>query len=92
VFYTGSAADRVTSGYPLTLALMLPLSGWMVDHIGVKALYPGSFLAFTLASGLCGLAWSADSLIGFRVLQGMSAGLVAPLAQMSGRCFSAERS
>jgi EmrB/QacA subfamily drug resistance transporter len=77
-----SAIQWVTSGYLLAVALMLPLSGWMVDRIGAKALYLWCFSAFTLASALCGLAWSANSLIGFRILQGMSAGPLAPMAQM----------
>jgi EmrB/QacA subfamily drug resistance transporter len=72
----------VTSGYLLALALMLPLSGWLVERIGAKSLYLWCFSAFTLSSALCGLAWSADSLIGFRVLQGISGGLMAPMAQM----------
>lgn len=72
----------VTSGYLLALTLMLPLNGWLVDRIGAKALYLWCFSAFTLSSALCGLAWSANSLIGFRVLQGMSGGLMAPMAQM----------
>jgi len=77
-----SAIQWVTSGYLLALALMLPLSGWLVDRVGAKALYLGCFFGFTLSSALCGLAWSADSLIGFRILQGMSAGPLAPMAQM----------
>jgi EmrB/QacA subfamily drug resistance transporter len=72
----------VTSGYLLALTLMLPLNGWLVDRIGAKAVYLWCFFAFTLSSALCGLAWSANSLIGFRVLQGMSGGLLAPMAQM----------
>ena len=72
----------VTSGYLLALTLVLPLNGWLVDRIGAKALYLWCFSAFTLSSALCGLAWSAKSLIGFRVLQGMSGGLLAPMAQM----------
>jgi EmrB/QacA subfamily drug resistance transporter len=72
----------VTSGYLLALALMLPLSGWLVERIGAKVLYLWCFSAFTLSSALCGTAWSADSLIAFRVLQGMSGGLMAPMAQM----------
>lgn len=72
----------VMSLYLLALALTLPLNGWLVDRIGAKALYLWCFAAFTLASGLCGLAWSAPSLIGFRVLQGMAGGLLAPMAQM----------
>jgi MFS family permease len=68
-----STIQWVTSGYLLALALVLPLNGWLVDRIGAKALYLWCFSAFTLSSGLCGLAWSADSLIGFRVLQGLCA-------------------
>jgi EmrB/QacA subfamily drug resistance transporter len=77
-----STIQWVTSGYLLALALMLPLNGWLVDRIGAKALYLWCFSAFTFSSALCGLAWSASSLIGFRVLQGMSGGLLAPMAQM----------
>ena len=77
-----SAIQWVTSGYLLALALTLPLSGWLVDRIGAKALYLWCFAAFTLTSALCGLAWSANSLIAFRILQGMSGGLLAPMAQM----------
>lgn len=72
----------VMSGYLLALALTLPLNGWLVDRIGARALYLWCFAAFTLASGLCGMAWSAPSLIGFRVVQGMAGGLLAPMAQM----------
>ncbi|KDE37346.1 DSBA oxidoreductase [Kosakonia radicincitans UMEnt01/12] len=72
----------VTSGYLLALTLVLPLNGWLVDRIGAKALYLWCFAGFTLSSTLCGLAWSADSLIGFRVLQGIAGGLLAPMAQM----------
>jgi EmrB/QacA subfamily drug resistance transporter len=79
---TVSSIQWVTSGYLLALALTLPLSGWLVHRIGAKALYLWCFSAFTLTSVLCGLAWSANSLIGFRILQGMSGGLLAPLAQL----------
>lgn len=72
----------VTSGYLLALALMLPLNGWLVDRIGAKSLYLWCFSTFTLSSMLCGFAWSAHALIGFRILQGMSGGLLAPMAQM----------
>ena len=77
-----SVIQWVTSGYLLALTLMLPLNGWLVDRIGAKALYLWCFSAFTLSSALCGLSWSARSLIAFRVLQGMSGGLLAPMAQM----------
>ena len=72
----------VSSAYLLALALVLPLSGWMVDRVGARKLYIWCFGAFTLTSALCGASWSPESLIGFRILQGMTGGLLAPMAQM----------
>ena len=72
----------VTSGYLIALALMLPLNGWLVERMGAKRLYLICFSGFTLTSALCALSWSANSLIGFRVLQGISGGLMAPMAQL----------
>ena len=67
----------VTSGYLLALALILPLNGWLVDRVGAKAAYVWCLFAFTLASATCGLVWSVDALIAFRVLQGI-AGVCSP--------------
>jgi EmrB/QacA subfamily drug resistance transporter len=72
----------VTSGYLLALTLVLPLNGWMVRRIGARRLYLLCFSSFAVSSALCGVAWSAGSLIGFRVLQGICGGLLAPMAQM----------
>jgi EmrB/QacA subfamily drug resistance transporter len=72
----------VISGYLLALTLVLPLNAWLVNRIGGKRLYLWCFSSFTLSSALCGLAWSANSLIFFRVLQGVSGGLLAPMTQM----------
>ena len=77
-----STIQWVTSGYLLALTLVLPLNGWLVERIGAKALYLWCFSTFTLSSALCGFAWSADSLIASRVLQGISGGLLAPMTQM----------
>jgi len=73
---------HLNRGYLLALALMLPLKGWLVERIGAKSLYLWCFSAFTLSSALCGTAWSVNALIGFRILQGMSGGLMAPMAQL----------
>jgi EmrB/QacA subfamily drug resistance transporter len=72
----------VITGYLLALALMLPLSGWLVDRVGAKRVYVGCFTLFTMASVLCGVSISAGTLIAARVLQGMAGGLLAPMAQM----------
>ena len=77
-----ATAQWIISAYLLALALMLPLSGWLVDRVGAKRLYLGCFCAFTLASLLCGAARTMDELICARVLQGMAGGLLAPMTQM----------
>jgi EmrB/QacA subfamily drug resistance transporter len=79
---TLSTIQWVTSGYMLALALMLPMNGWLVDRVGARRLYLWCFATFTMSSALCGAAWSAESLVGCRVLQGMSGGLLAPMTQM----------
>jgi MFS family permease len=55
---------------------MLPLNSSLVERIGAKKLYLVGFSGFRLASALCTLRWSAGSLIGFRVLPGISGGLM----------------
>ena len=68
----------VATGYMLALAMVIPLTGWAADRFGTKRLYMGSILLFVLGSALCGTAWSATSLIAFRVLQGIGGGMIMP--------------
>ncbi|PRC94934.1 Drug resistance MFS transporter, drug:H+ antiporter-2 (14 Spanner) (DHA2) family [Solimicrobium silvestre] len=77
-----ATAQWIIGGYLLALALMLPLSGWLVDRIGAKRLYLGCFSVFTLASLLCGSARTMEELIGARLIQGIAGGLLAPMTQM----------
>ncbi|MGD9734814.1 MAG: DHA2 family efflux MFS transporter permease subunit [Solirubrobacterales bacterium] len=68
----------VVTGYTLALAAVIPMSGWAADRFGTKRIYIWSLLLFMLGSILSGLAWSAESLIGFRVLQGIGGGMIMP--------------
>jgi EmrB/QacA subfamily drug resistance transporter len=68
----------VVTGYTLALAAVIPVSGWAADRFGTKRIYLWSLALFMLGSALCALAWSADSLIAFRVLQGVGGGLIMP--------------
>jgi EmrB/QacA subfamily drug resistance transporter len=68
----------VATGYTLALATVIPLSGWIADRFGTKRLYMISIALFLTGSALSGLAWSADSLIFFRVLQGLGGGMIMP--------------
>src|SRR5215472_256341 len=65
----------VATGYLLALALVTPVSGWAVDRFGAKRCWMTSTALFVVGSSLCGLAWSANSLIFFRVLQGIGGGM-----------------
>ncbi len=69
----------VATGYTLALATVIPITGWAADRFGTKRLYLISIVLFTLGSILSGLAWSAGSLIFFRVLQGFGGGMLMPL-------------
>ncbi len=76
-----STAQWVVTGYLLALALVLPSFRWTLERLGSRRLYVGSLLAFAAASALCAFAWSIQSLIVLRVLQGAVGGLLAPLTQ-----------
>src|SRR5689334_1269885 len=68
----------VATGYTLALATVIPLTGWAADRFGTKRLYVISLFLFACGSALSGLAWSAGSLIAFRVLQGFGGGMIMP--------------
>jgi EmrB/QacA subfamily drug resistance transporter len=67
------------SGYLLAMAMVTPATGWAVDRFGARRMWIGSVLAFGLASVLAGTAWSAGSLIAFRILQGAAGGVLLPV-------------
>jgi EmrB/QacA subfamily drug resistance transporter len=71
----------VTTGYLLALAVVIPLSGWAVHRFGAKPVYIISLMLFVAGSALCGVARSADTLIAFRVLQGLGGGMIMPVGQ-----------
>jgi EmrB/QacA subfamily drug resistance transporter len=74
-----STIQWVSTGYLLALASVIPLAGWAVDRFGTRRVFMGATAAFVGGSLLCGLAWSAGSLIAFRVLQGLGGGMVMPV-------------
>src|SRR3954453_1562904 len=74
-----STIQWVSTGYLLALAAVIPVAGWAVDRFGTRPVFMAAVAAFAGGSLLCGLAWSAGSLIAFRVLQGLGGGLVMPV-------------
>lgn len=69
----------VATGYMLALATVIPLTGWASHRFGTKRLFLLSIALFTAGSALCGTAWNAESLIGFRILQGFGGGMMMPV-------------
>lgn len=69
----------VMTGYMLALAAVIPITGWAADRFGGKRVWMFSLALFVGASSLCALAWSSESLIVFRVLQGLGGGMVVPV-------------
>ena len=72
----------VVTGYMLSLAAVIPVTGWASRRFGAKRVFLLSLVLFTLGSLLCGLATSDTELILFRVLQGVGGGMIMPLAQI----------
>jgi EmrB/QacA subfamily drug resistance transporter len=76
-----STIQWVMTGYLLAFASVIPLSGWASERFGAKRVWIASLLLFLTGSALAGAAWSSESLIGFRIVQGVGAGLVMPVGQ-----------
>lgn len=74
-------ATWVITTYLVANAIIVPVSGWLASVIGRKRYYMICVGVFTAASLLCGLAWNLQSLIVFRVLQGLGGGGMAPSEQ-----------
>jgi EmrB/QacA subfamily drug resistance transporter len=77
-----SQIQWVVTGYLLSLAAVIPVSGWAARRFGAKRVFLVSLILFTAGSVLCGLSSSTSEIIVFRVLQGLGGGMIMPLAQL----------
>ncbi|MFP3377446.1 MDR family MFS transporter [Bacillus sp. SIMBA_069] len=86
-----SAMGTVNVGYLVSLAVFLPISGWLGDRFGTKRVFLTALFVFTTASVLCGIANDITSLNIFRIIQGAGGGLLTPVGMaMLFRTFSPE--
>jgi EmrB/QacA subfamily drug resistance transporter len=74
-----STIQWVSSGYLLSLAAVIPLSGWITERFGSKRTWIASIALFACGSALCATATSPAELIFFRVLQGLGGGMLIPV-------------
>jgi MFS family permease len=80
---SASVMQLIISGYATTYAVMLITGGRLGDLYGRRTVFLVGMMGFALASALCGLAWSSTVLIIGRILQGLSAAIMAPQALAS---------
>src|SRR6202167_3014211 len=77
-----SQVQWVITGYLLSLAAVIPITGWAARRFGAKQVYLTSLVLFTVGSALCAIATSTTELVLFRVLQGAGGGMIMPVAQL----------
>ena len=80
----GASTDQSTwviTSFVVANGIGVPLTGWLMRRYGVVRTFLASVIGFTIASLLCGLAWSLESLILFRALQGLVSGPMIPGSQ-----------
>ena len=70
------------SAYLLTLAVFIPVSGWVADRFGARAVFTGAIALFTLASVLCGVSSGLWSFTAARVLQGIGGAMMVPVGRL----------
>ncbi|HEY0577943.1 MAG TPA: MDR family MFS transporter [Pseudonocardia sp.] len=72
----------IATAYTLALGVIVPLSGWLGERLGMTRVYLASLVLFSGASALCGLSWNLTSMIFFRILQAVPGGIL-PVVCMS---------
>jgi DHA2 family multidrug resistance protein len=72
----------VSTAYLIALSVLLAISAWLSEHFGAKKVYLIGLIIFILSSYLCAISWSIDSLIFFRVVQGIGGGILTPVGMI----------
>jgi EmrB/QacA subfamily drug resistance transporter len=73
----------VLSSYTLSLAIFIPISGWMADRFGTRHVFASAIALFSLGSLLCGISTDIHVLVACRILQGMGGALMVPVGRLS---------
>src|SRR6202162_699634 len=73
----------VLSSYTLSLAVFIPISGWMADRFGTRRVFASAIGLFTLGSLLCGISGNIHLLVGCRILQGFGGAMMVPVGRLT---------
>ncbi|ODR94638.1 MFS transporter [Methyloceanibacter stevinii] len=76
------ALKLALTSYLLSLAVFIPVSGWMADRFGARTVFRAAIVVFTVGSAACGFATSLLDFILFRVLQGMGGAMMVPVGRL----------
>ena len=80
---TPLSLKAVVSSYVLSLAVFIPVSGWMADRFGTRRIFAIAVGIFTFSSILCGLAVNLPMLVAARILQGIGAAMMLPVGRLA---------
>lgn len=80
---TPLSMKAVLASYTLSLAVFIPISGWMADKFGTRRVFASAIGLFTLGSFLCGISTSIHLLVAFRVVQGMGGSMMVPVGRLT---------
>ncbi len=70
------------TSYLLSLAVFIPVSGWMADRFGTRTVFRAAIGIFTMGSVLCGLSTSLPFLVGSRIVQGIGGAMMVPVGRL----------
>lgn len=77
------AMQSAIISYTLTVAMLIPVSGWLADRFGTRRIFMFAVTLFTLGSLACALSTSLTELVSFRVLQGIGGAMMMPVARLA---------
>jgi EmrB/QacA subfamily drug resistance transporter len=80
---TPLSMKAVLASYTLSLAVFIPISGWVADRFGTRRVFAAAIGLFTIGSFLCGISSNIDALVACRILQGMGGSMMVPVGRMT---------
>ena len=79
---TPLSLQAVVTSYILSLAVGIPISGWMADRFGTRRIFSAAVAIFTLSSVLCGLSSSLEGFVAARIIQGAGGAMMVPVGRL----------
>src|ERR1700720_3234099 len=80
---TPLSMKSVLASYTLSLAIFIPISGWMADRFGTRRVFASAIGLFTLGSFLCGISNNLHLLVAYRILQGCGGAMMVPVGRLT---------